>query len=82
LRAQRVDLTAIEGGKNFADHGGRNTVLDLTLFTTLLYPSKLLPHRLLAASATLRPPKACAEVCPPLNARSLFTFERTVSVHF
>ena len=73
LRAQRVDLTTMEGGENFTDHRGRNTVLDLTLFTTPSYPSLPRPHRLSSASATLRPPKACAE---------LSTFERTLPVHF
>ena len=61
LRAQRVDLTTMEGGENFTDHRGRNTVLDLTLFTTPSYPSLPRPHRLSSASATLRLTKACAE---------------------
>jgi hypothetical protein len=61
LRAQRVDLTTMEGGENFTDHRGRNTVLDLTLFTNPSYPSHPRPHRLSSASATLRLTKACAE---------------------
>ncbi len=73
LRAQRVDLTTMEGGENFTDHRGRNTVLDLTLFTTPSYPSLPRPHRLSSAFATLRQPKAYAE---------LSTFERTLPVHF
>jgi len=41
LRAQRVNLTTMEGGEDFTDHRGRNKVLDLTLFTTPSYPSRL-----------------------------------------
>ena len=63
----------MKGGQNFTDNGGRNSILNLALFTTVRYPSRPRPHRFSSAFATLRLKKTYAEDS---------TFERTLNVHF